>query len=76
MLRPDREPRARRGGVGRVILKTQVNLRINADMNISQSFEHVVGDEDDAEEFGRDDCLAFFDYMRGWTSGTAEANAE
>lgn len=57
-----------------MILKTQINLRITSDLNISQSYERVV-DESEARETGEQDARAFFEYMAGFTATLPEADS-
>lgn len=56
-----------------MILKTQINVRMGADMNMSQSFEHIVDGDDEAERAGVEDARAFAAYLRGYAIGAEEA---
>lgn len=57
-----------------MILKTQINLRINAGMNISQSYERVVDSDDEARAAGAEDATAFFAYLEGFTTALPEGS--
>lgn len=56
-----------------MILKTQINMRLAPDLNISQSFEHIIESEADAETVGESDARTLDAYMRGYARGADEA---
>lgn len=55
-------------GLSKIIYKVVVDSQIMPGMNISHSFEHMVSNEEEAEEFGRD-CLMLF---KAWQVGFGE----
>jgi hypothetical protein len=47
-------------------------MKFTSDLNASLSFEHIVTDEDDAEQVGSGDKKLFDAYMKGYGSEISE----
>lgn len=55
-----------------MILKFQLNMRLDKDQNMSVSSEIIADDESEAEKAGED----FFYLMRGFIAGYGRANPD
>lgn len=48
------------------IMRVQFNMRIDTEVNMSTSFEHLIDTEADAEAYGNEDRELLNAYMRGY----------
>ena len=54
------------------VMKAQINMRVNANVNVSYSFESVVDTQQEAENFG-DECRRLVDgFIDGYDSENDE----
>lgn len=52
-------------------MKVQTNMKIANDLNSSVSFEHIVANEEETKEFGKQDAILFAAYMEGFGDETS-----
>lgn len=48
------------------VMKIQVNMKVNREVNCSVSFEHVVNSEEDAKAMGAEDKRLFDAWISGY----------
>jgi len=48
------------------VMKMSVSSKIDNDLIVTSTFEHIVSNEDDANEIGYQDAKLFMSYVKGY----------
>lgn len=58
------------------VMKVQINMRFNSDLNVSYGFEQIVDTEEEAKDFGELCCNMVDAYSEGYAGDENDARSE